>query len=752
MDQLSASSKKKVLIVEDESVVALDIRRRLESLGYHVVGCATSGNRAIEFIKNEPPDVILMDIKLKGDIDGLDTARLVRNQWDIPVVYVTAYADMETIQRAKITNSFGYVLKPFQDREISVAVEMAIFKHQMQQELNEARIRAEAADRMKSDFLANISHELRTPLNSIIGMADLSIDMCENSLQQDYLVILRKSAGLLLDIINNILSFIKYNSDEIAVENVRYDFSGLLRKVADSVYTKAVEKGLDFNIWEENTVNSSLIGDAQKLWQILFVLLDNAVKFTPAGSIEFGISVKETDPATAELNFIIEDTGIGIQGDDLERIFEPFTQGDGSRTRRFSGTGIGLALAKSLLTRLMGSIRVESEQGAGTTFSIKLPQGYSDELVVSNPPMVPAGTRGVIISQSDRQREILEQYLKDAGCTAVSCRSFPEILDKVPSLIKNNWVCLMHADQINNGTFRDFISTRSPKLDEFIKSARFLIMTKSGEGDLNDYIERGVIFERLKLPILRKDLNAAILRVMSRSTDEKKQALSFSIIRTDNPLRILLVEDNAINRLVNSKMLLRMGHFVSVAENGIQALDMLKKEKYELVLMDIQMPVMDGYETTKKIRGGAEKNIPRDIPIVALTAHALEEEEQKSMAAGMNGFLTKPFTPENLEKTLMKASKGEPVFNTEKQSPAGSEDFYKKLENAENQIKEEAWSVLKGTLHELKVLGANIPDDNGSIQEYIFRFQLLIRKRNAESAMELLTNLKELVQKNNNVR
>lgn len=751
MDQLHASSKKKVLIVEDESVVALDIRRRLESLGYHVVGCATSGNRALEIIKSEPPDVILMDIKLKGDIDGLDTARLVRNQWDIPVVYVTAYADMETIQRAKITNSFGYVLKPFQDREISVAVEMAIFKHQMQQELNEARIRAEAADRMKSDFLANISHELRTPLNSIIGMADLSIDMCENNLQQDYLVILRKSAGLLLDIINNILSFIKYNSDEIAVENVRYDFSGLLRKVADSVYAKAVEKGLDFTIWEENTLNSSLVGDAQKLWQILFVLLDNAVKFTPAGSIEFKISVKETDPATVELNFCIEDTGIGIQSEDLEKIFEPFTQGDGSRTRRFSGTGIGLALAKSLLSRLMGKIRVESEVGTGTKFSIKVPQGYSDKLEAVNSQLVPAGTRGVVISKSARQREILEQYLKDGGCTTISCRSFSELLDKIPSLLKHNWVCLMHADQINDGTFRDFISNQSPKLDELVQSARFLIMTKSGEGDLNDYIERGVIFERLKLPILRKDLNAAILRVMSRSADEKKQQLSFSIVRTENPLRILLVEDNAINRLVNSKMLLRIGHSVSVAEDGIQALEMLKIEKYDLVLMDIQMPVMDGYETTRKIRQGAEKEIPSDVPIVALTAHALEEEEQKSIAAGMNGFLTKPFTPENLEQTLMKASKSEPVPVEQDDRPDYDDEFIGKLLQAEKLIDDEAWDNLKDTVRELKALGEKIPDDNGSLQEYIFRLQLLIRKRNAESAMELLTNLKESVQ-NKNVR
>jgi CheY-like chemotaxis protein len=276
-------------------------------------------------------------------------------------------------------------------------------------------------------------------------------------------------------------------------------------------------------------------------------------------------------------------------------------------------------------------------------------------------------------------------------------------------------------------------------------------MTKSGEGDLNDYIERGVIFERLKLPILRKDLNAAILRVMSRSADEKKQQLSFSIVRTENPLRILLVEDNAINRLVNSKMLLRIGHSVSVAEDGIQALEMLKIEKYDLVLMDIQMPVMDGYETTRKIRQGAEKEIPSDVPIVALTAHALEEEEQKSIAAGMNGFLTKPFTPENLEQTLMKASKSEPVPVEQDDRPDYDDEFIGKLLQAEKLIDDEAWDNLKDTVRELKALGEKIPDDNGSLQEYIFRLQLLIRKRNAESAMELLTNLKESVQ-NKNVR
>ncbi len=744
MDLQEPYIKKQVLIVEDESVVALDIRRRLETLNYNVAGCATSGKKALEIIQKNPPDVILMDIKLKGDLDGLETSRIIRDRWDIPVIYVTAYADVETIQQAKINNSFGYVLKPFQDREISVAVEMALYKHRMQKELNEARIRAEAADRMKSDFLANISHELRTPLNSIIGMADLSIDMCENNLQQDYLVILRKSAGMLLDIINNILSFIKYNSDEIAVENVRYDFSGFIRKVIDSVFGKAIDKGLDFNVWEERTVEGSIIGDAQKLWQILFVILDNAIKFTPSGQVDLEIRVEESNPATVDLNFTIADTGIGIPQKDIGRIFEPFTQGDGSRTRRYSGTGIGLALAKTLLERLRGSIQLESESGSGTTFRISVPQGASDSPVKNPVPVVPAGTQSVIISPSHRQRDILTQYLSDSGCLVEDYRDFTDILENLASLSKNNWVCLIHTDQINDGSFKKFLNADNDQMKKITKSARFLIMTKNGEGDLQELIKQDVVFERLKLPILRKDLNSALLRVMSRSIEEEKQPYKFSITHTNNPLRILLVEDNAINRLVNSKMLLRIGHSVSVAEDGIRAIDILKKEEFDLILMDIQMPVMDGYETTRIIRSGTEKEIPKDIPIVALTAHALEEEENKCRIVGMDGFLTKPFTPEYLEKTLIESYNQKTAGKDSVESTKENHSvFFDIIKKTKTQIDNKDWDTVIESVKELKDYSEGLPDYDGSLHEYCFRLQLLIRKKDIAAALELLDTIEE---------
>jgi signal transduction histidine kinase len=367
-----------ILLVEDENIVALDMRIRLESLGYRVLDIVDTGNAAIESALALKPDLVLMDIKLKGGQDGIDTAGLLRERSEVPVVFVTAFTDEGTLERAKLASPYGYVVKPFHERELRIAIELALYKHQYELSIRKARDIAEEANRVKGEFLANMSHELKTPLNSVMGFTELALSAAKDPEQREYLSIVLMSAKSLLTLIDSILDFASMEAGKLAAFSVPFSLDEVLGECADSLAMGAFAKGIEVYLRRDPAIPDSLAGDSSLLKHILLNLLDNAVKFTDRGRIRLDVSLLEENSSLGRgpmLGFEVSDTGIGMPPDKLEQAFMRFTQLDPSKTRRAGGTGLGLAIVAKSVELMGGSLSVDSEEGRGSRFSLRLPFG-----------------------------------------------------------------------------------------------------------------------------------------------------------------------------------------------------------------------------------------------------------------------------------------------------------------------------------------------------------------------------------------
>jgi len=383
-----------VLIVEDEPIVVLDMKSRLRKLGYQVVADARTGEEAVSTAKELRPDVVLMDIQLEGEMDGIDAAEEIRHQIDAPVIFVTANTDDETRARAKTSQASGYILKPFNEREIEVIIEMALSKHQADRELRRSREAALKAVKAQNEFVANMTHELRTPLNSIIGMAELLRSRIQDREAGEYLDILRQSSTTLLSIINGVLDFSKVEDGKMQRHERRFDLPALLSRVLDQVAVQAANQGLRLECELSPDCACELWGDEHKLQQILVNLLSNAVKFTeegrvrlvvrrarhkgdnaPAGESASGLSaVSALSAASAApvFEFEVSDTGIGIPAAQIEEVFRPFAQMNQGSTRKQGGTGIGLTLVREMVEVMGGTIELQSDLGAGSEARVRL--------------------------------------------------------------------------------------------------------------------------------------------------------------------------------------------------------------------------------------------------------------------------------------------------------------------------------------------------------------------------------------------
>jgi signal transduction histidine kinase len=364
----------KILIVEDESIVAMDMERRLKSLGYEVVGHVMRGDEALEATSRNEPDLVLMDIHLKGKVDGIQAAEQIKREFRVPVIYITAYSDETTLARAKVTEPYGYILKPFQEREIHSAIEMGLYKHQMEQRLLQAKLAAEEGYRAKSEFLANMSHELRTPLNSILGMTDLARETYSHEERDEYLRIVKDAGTSLLHIIDSILDFSRLEAGKLELYEEPFNVVEFVEEVIDELWVQVEVKGLVLlsDISEEPPLG--FYGDKRKFRQILVNLLGNAIKFTKHGSVSIHVKTeKRQQHDRGNVYITVRDTGVGIPQQELEYIFEAFHQIDETMTKVYSGTGLGLSIVKNLVDILGGSISVDSQVGEGTKFELKIP-------------------------------------------------------------------------------------------------------------------------------------------------------------------------------------------------------------------------------------------------------------------------------------------------------------------------------------------------------------------------------------------
>lgn len=549
------------------------------------------------------------------------------------------------------------------ERTADLTHEIGIRK-QVESELKTAKEAAEAANLAKSQFVANMSHEIRTPMNAVIGLANLVIQNDLPDETRQYLLLIKSSADQLLNLLNNILDFSKIEAGQVDLESIPFDLRVAMETVTGMLTPRVEEKGLDFNLYIHPDVPTALTGDPGRLNQVLTNLLGNAVKFTEQGEITLEVLLKEKNDEAAMLHFLVKDTGIGIPLERQGAVFDHFTQADSSTTRKFGGSGLGLTIARQLVTMMNGEVWADSSPGQGSTFQFtaRFPiQAY----IPVEPPSLPENFRGLnvlVVESNATKRSILKDMLTSFGCN-------PTLLEDGNTVIESiededdcpSFQLVIAGDQLPQMEGKEFIEQIRQK--EAMQKIPVILLTSIKKSKSLNHLERSGSIWIVTRPVKQGELFDTVMDAMGwrralsvmmdsgRKDTSNRERMVEELTGIKDRIRILLVEDNPINQKVVMAILARTGICIDVANDGFKALEALDYKSYNIVLMDVQMPNMDGLTATEEIR--RRKNLDK-LPIIAMTAHAMKGDKEKCLAAGMNEYLPKPVEADDLFNMLHK--------------------------------------------------------------------------------------------------